>query len=204
MQPRIMPRPDIAGLGIKYRRIPILSIGRDVYFDTRLILKKLQQLAPERPFRAHDSSPEHRALEELLQTIALDSGLARNVVMILSAKSPMMKDAAFVKDRADLVGSSFTFTAETAAALRPDAVMEVKKVLRLLESTLLADGRTWLLNGESPSLADIELWPLHWMFTATWALPPDQISAEIYPKVFAWTERFQKAMSNAVAALPAP
>lgn len=30
-----------------YRRIPVLSIGRDVYNDTRIIIAKLEELFPE-------------------------------------------------------------------------------------------------------------------------------------------------------------
>ncbi|KAJ8119985.1 hypothetical protein ONZ43_g3191 [Nemania bipapillata] len=68
IQPRIMPRPDVSLLGVSYRRIPLLSIGRDVYLDTRLILQKLDALYP--PSAAHPgisgTSPEHAALEHLL------------------------------------------------------------------------------------------------------------------------------------------
>ena len=70
MQPRILPRPDITRLGINYRRIPLLSIGRDVYLDTRLILQKLEQLPLEQPRLAANSSPEHRAIERLSPSTA--------------------------------------------------------------------------------------------------------------------------------------
>ncbi len=46
IQPPIMPRPDIARLGIRHRRIPVMSIGRDVYLDTRLQLQKLESAFP--------------------------------------------------------------------------------------------------------------------------------------------------------------
>ena len=45
-QPFAMPRPALAAIGIKYRRIPVLSIGRDIYSETALILDKLEQLYP--------------------------------------------------------------------------------------------------------------------------------------------------------------
>ena len=39
-----LPRPEITDLlGIKYRRIPILAIGNDVYCDTRLIAPVLER-----------------------------------------------------------------------------------------------------------------------------------------------------------------
>jgi hypothetical protein len=39
-----MPRPDLATIGVQYCCIPVLSIGRDIYCDTTLILDKLEQL----------------------------------------------------------------------------------------------------------------------------------------------------------------
>jgi glutathione S-transferase len=66
----ILPRPDLAELGIKYRRIPLLSIGRDVYLDTRLILSKLEELFPEGRLGASD--PQDRFVEQLVQRWYID------------------------------------------------------------------------------------------------------------------------------------
>lgn len=41
-----MPRPDLTALGVGYRRIPVVAIGRDIYHDTRLVLRKLEVLFP--------------------------------------------------------------------------------------------------------------------------------------------------------------
>ena len=39
-----LPRPEVMDmLGIKYRRIPILAIGNDVYCDTSLIASALER-----------------------------------------------------------------------------------------------------------------------------------------------------------------
>lgn len=43
----MLPRPEITdALGIKYRRIPILAIGNDVYCDTSLIADVLERRFP--------------------------------------------------------------------------------------------------------------------------------------------------------------
>ena len=36
------------------------------------------------------------------------------------------------------------------------------------------------------------VWPFHWLITLKEALPPSYISAEHFPKVFAWVARFHK------------
>ena len=42
-----LPRPELADLlGLKYRRIPVLAIGRDVYCDSSLIASVLERRFP--------------------------------------------------------------------------------------------------------------------------------------------------------------
>ncbi|KAK0728579.1 glutathione S-transferase [Lasiosphaeria miniovina] len=192
LQPPIMPRPDIAQLGIKYRRIPILSIGRDVYLDTRLIIQKLELLYPGRPKLGAAAGTEHKAIERLLEAYAIDGGLFVRAAQLLPTDLPLLRDPRFQKDRADYFGAKVS--REAAAALRPEAVNEVRNSMELLETTLLADGRDWILKTAQPSLADIEaVWPLHWLNSLPGALPADQVSAEQFPRVFAWISRFHKA-----------
>jgi hypothetical protein len=55
---------------MKYRRIPIFFVGRDVYLETRLILQKLEQLTSDLPRLVADSSPERRIIGRLLVIMA--------------------------------------------------------------------------------------------------------------------------------------
>ncbi|KAL4923435.1 glutathione S-transferase family protein [Aspergillus undulatus] len=209
IQPRILPRPDLARLGIRYRRIPLLAIGRDVYLDSPMILQALERVDVERPSFASVATPEQRAVEQLLAKFTLETKLFINVVQILLPKTPLINDEAFMKDRVDMMGidgpgSKF---ADFVLATRPDAIIAVKNDLEFLETTLLADGRQWLAKTETPSLADIEMvWPLTWLFAVPGALSgaEDHISAQLFPKVFAWVERFQAAVGEAQKALRAP
>jgi hypothetical protein len=45
----------------------------------------------------------------------------------------------------------------------------------------------------------IAIWPFHWLQGLKGALPPDLISAQQFPRVFAWIDRFQRAVSAAKA-----
>lgn len=67
---------------------------------------------------------------------------------------PLLKDPAFKKDRADMTGRSWD--KDKVEMMRPEALVEIKGAFELLETTLLADGRDWILKTEGPSLADIE------------------------------------------------
>ena len=46
-QPVIMPKPKLIPLTGGYRRIPVLQIGADIYSDTGIIIRKLDELFPE-------------------------------------------------------------------------------------------------------------------------------------------------------------
>ncbi|KAK3684902.1 hypothetical protein B0T22DRAFT_202464 [Podospora appendiculata] len=205
LQPPILPRPDLARLGISYRRIPVLSIGRDIYLDTRLILAKLSLLHPPTPSQTHlspASTAEHKAIERLLEIHAIDGGLFTRASQLLPPTLPLLRDPKFRADRADYTGTKPD--AAAAAALRPEALNEVQRAMALLETTLLADGRDWVLATPEPSLADIEaVWPLHWLVSLPGALPAGLVAAR-FPRVAAWIARFDAAVAEARARVGKP
>ncbi|KAL7785284.1 hypothetical protein V8C37DRAFT_394270 [Trichoderma ceciliae] len=199
-QPRIMPRSDLHRLGVKYRRIPILAIGRDVYLDTRLILTKLAELEPgrENVRLSVATTPDQKALQHLLHVYIMDTGFSRNVVQLILPHHEGLRDPDFVKDRAEFIGSSTFFPLEVLKAMRPDAIRVVRDGFDFLERTLLSDGREWLLGTNGPSIGDIEVaWPLLWMERVPGAIPEEWISKDIFPKVFAWIERFESIANKA-------
>ncbi|KAL3467017.1 hypothetical protein BJX64DRAFT_284165 [Aspergillus heterothallicus] len=203
IQPQILPRPDLARLGVRYRRIPLLAIGRDVYLDSPKILERLERLDAEKPSFASQTTPEQRGMERLLASYTLDTGHFLNIVKVLLPTTPLISNEAFLKDRADMVGGGPNLNfADLVQATRPDAIVAVKNSIEFLETTLLADDRQWLANTDAPSLADIEsVWSLSWLFSTPGAVPEEHISATLFPKVFAWVDRFQKAVAEAEKSL---
>ena len=126
---------------------------------------------------------------------AASSGRASQLIPL---DAPLLADPKFTKDREDLTGRSWT--REDIERAKPEAVVDMAEAFDLLETTLLADGRDWILAGDGPSLADIEgIWPFHWLVDMKKALPPAVISPAQYPKVFAWIARFQAALDAAKA-----
>lgn len=151
-----MPRPDVDAIGTKYRRIPVLSIGRDIYNDTRLILRKLEQLYPFSTSHPGISSTASTDifLSRLIESWVIDNGVFMRASQLIPSDTPLLKDEKFQKDRADMSGRSWN--KEMVDKMRPESLVETRGVFELLETTMLADGREWILGGEGPGLADIE------------------------------------------------
>ena len=152
IQPVYLPREDINALGVKYRRIPIMSIGRDIYCDTRLILDKLEEKFPSGALGA--SQPDLRAVEKLLESWTIDGGIFVRAAQTIPPEMPLLNDPNFIKDREEFMARSWSM--ETIKALRPEALAHIRDAFVFLETRLLADGRQWVLKTETPSLADIE------------------------------------------------
>ena len=151
-QPPVMPRPDLQKIGVNYRRIPVMSVGRDVYCDTRIILRKLEELFPEGRLGA--SEGDQQVLERLLEAWTIESGIFNRASQLIPADMPLLKDPVFQKDREDLSGRSWS--KESILKSRPEALSVIRSAFKLLETTLLADGRNWVLKTDKPTLADIE------------------------------------------------
>jgi glutathione S-transferase len=181
--PSIMPKPDVIALTGGYRKTPILQLGADIYCDTALIAKVIEDLAPLPTIYPE----EQRALASILAQWA-DSTLFWTAIPYTMQPSgfayamsgqPAEVQKAFAADRATFRG--------TMPRLRiPEATAGLKVYLDQFEA-LLGDGRSWLL-GESLSIADFSVYHSIW-FVARGG-PPAAI-LEGYERVGAWRSRMQ-------------
>lgn len=148
-QPMIMPRPDLKAIGVAYRRIPVMTIGKDIYCDTRLILEKLEELFPSGKLGA--PTLEGQALQKLLEVWHFEGPLffKGTYTMPLS----VFKDPTFTKDRAQMTG--YSWDAEIMSKRRPDALVYMRSAFGFFEK-LLSDGRNWIVSTDEPTLADLE------------------------------------------------
>ena len=147
-----MPREDLNALGLAYRRIPVMTIGRDIYCDTRLILSKLEEKFPNGSLGAQQ--PDQKAIEELLQKWTIDGGVFNRAAQLIPTDMPLLNDPKFTKDRENFSGRSWGKAA--IAQMRPEALAEMREMFSFLENTLLSDGRDWILKTEKPCMSDIE------------------------------------------------
>ncbi|KAK7192040.1 hypothetical protein DPSP01_003907 [Paraphaeosphaeria sporulosa] len=196
-QPVMMPRTDLEKLGVKYRRIPILAIGRDVYLDTRLILRTLEKKFPDG--KLGSDKPEQQFIEKLLDKYMVEGPVFQQTAGLVP--SAFLKDPSFAKDRKGFLGRNWT--PDELDEGRPESLVFVRNLFDLLETTILADGRNWVLGTERPSLADIQaIWPVDWATSMN--MPSHVVSEELFPKVYAWISRFQHALKDAAASCSEP
>ena len=129
-----------------------MSIGRDIYCDTRIILQTLEERFPKATLGA--TEPDQKAVEVLLEKWTIDGGIFNRAAQLIPTEAPMLKDPKFTKDREDLSGRSWKKA--DMERLRPEALAAIRDAFDFLEAGLLADGRDWILKTQKPSLADIE------------------------------------------------
>ena len=192
--PVIMPKPDLTALTGGYRRTPTLQIDADIYCDTALIARVIDDIPGHD--RIHGGP---RSVHDLATARWFDSVLFRCCVGLVFqpqvlASNERFRDPAvaqaFVKDRAALVGNggSVAEPAERAAAT-------VRETLAAADAQLGGDA---FLGGSRPGIADFSLWHCYW-FISSQPLLCEYV--EPHSALSRWGERMQ-AFSEAGKAQP--
>lgn len=182
--PIAMPKPDLIALTGGYRKTPVVQIGCDVYCDTSLITRRLDELHPERPVLR----PEQAGLavaagrwfdEKLFFACVVQLTDPAALPAVLRALGGPEGIAAFAKDRGEMM---------KGARVRPPSLAEGRRVLgdtlRRLETQLGAGGP--FLFGDAVGWADF------CAYAPLWALGRDELLShhvEGYPAVAAWRGR---------------
>lgn len=176
-QPRALPRPDFESIGINYRRIPLLSIGSDLYADTSLVCSKLCALA---------GKSEHKAFEHM----------GKEMFPLGASLIPfnLIADPAFLKDRTALTGRSWD--EKTIKANRPAALSAFLSYAAKVDE-MLKDGD--FVNGSTFSMADIHLlFIFQWILVGHKGAEPE-VSPSTHPKIYAWVKRCLSSLPRSKA-----
>ena len=181
--PMVMPKPEVIALTGGYRKTPLLQVGADIYCDTALIAKKLDEFAPE-----PDLHPAAHAASAMVLAQWADSVLFQMVMPVLYQPGSAEKLFSqftpeqlktFMEDRAAMRKNS-TVRRPPLAEAKPALI----RLLTALEAQL-GDGRAWLL-GAAPTIADFSMFHPLWFFRRGPAVAP---MLDPYPKVKAWMAR---------------
>ncbi|MGH8387492.1 MAG: glutathione S-transferase family protein [Pseudomonas sp.] len=179
----VMPKPDLTALTGGYRKTPVLQIGADIYCDTALIARRLEQ---EKALPA--LLPEGQEMIAASFAAWADSVVFQHAVsLVFQPESiavrfgnlPPEAIKAFIADRAKLFsgGSSTKLSAEQARHQWPTIMSRLEQQLQREEADYLF--------GE-PSIADFALAHSLWFLKATPVTAP---LVDAYPAVSAWHSR---------------
>lgn len=181
--PPIMPKPDLLALTGGYRKTPVLQVGADVYCDTALIARRLEQ---EKATPA--LFPEGQEFSVATFAAWADSVLFQHGVSLVFqpesiavrfGKLPPEFLKAFVADRSQL------FSGGSAARLPAEQARQQWPVFMARLEQQLAREEGDFLFGE-PSVADFAVAHVLWFVKAT---PVTSPLVDAYPSVVAWLGR---------------
>ncbi len=149
--PPVMPKPDVVALTGGYRRTPFLQVGADVYCDSALIARLLEQRQPA-PTLYPASAPLAPQLAQWADSTLFWCAVAwtmqpAGMAALFNNPPPEMLKA-FAADRA-------AFTAGMRRMTFADASVQLRGHLAALDAQL-ARGGPWLLGAE-PSIADFSV-----------------------------------------------
>jgi len=172
--PVVMPKPDLIELTGGYRRTPTLQIGADIYCDTKICARALENRHPDPTlFPAGDDAATWGLCRQAETSFMM-------VVTVMMGAGGVF-DEAFMEDRKKMApGVDFS----RAGLILPAKLRQLRANLDLLERQL-EDGRRFV-QGDAPGLADLAAYHPHMMLSVT---PSGKQLIDALQQVPAWMER---------------
>ena len=174
-QPVIMPKPRLIPLTGGYRRIPVMQIGADVWCDTGIIIRKIDELFPEPTIYPGGTE----AVSHMINLFADRRFFFSTTPVIFEKLAPLIGKE-FLEDRSKMMKNA---NFEEIGLLAPDARNYVRAYLDNLDHTLA--GQPFIL-GSSFSLADAACFHCVWFLRAE---PTAFSFAQKLPNLMKWFER---------------
>ena len=174
-QPVIMPKPKLVPLTGGYRRIPVLQIGADVWCDTGIIVRKLEELHPEPSLYPRGMEAASHALN-----MWADRRIFWSTTPVIFEKLAAVVPKEFIEDRSKMMqGADFGQIGQAA----PDARNQLRAFLELIDRSLAS--QPYIL-GDRFSLADAACFHPVWFLRAE---PTAFSHAQKFPNLMRWFER---------------
>ncbi|MEE4128933.1 glutathione S-transferase family protein [Pseudomonas viridiflava] len=180
--PSIMPKPDLTALTGGYRRTPVLQVGADIYCDTALMARRLEQEKASPTFYPEGQEFTVASLaawgDSVLFMHAVSLVFQPESLAVRFAKVPPEAAKAFVADRSSLFtgGSATRLSAEQAKHQWPTFMARLELQLSRNGDFLFAE----------PSIADFSVAHTLWFLKQTPVTAP---FVDNYPGVSAWLGR---------------
>jgi glutathione S-transferase len=180
--PTIMPKPDVVALTGGYRKTPILQIGADIYCDSALIAKKIDELAPSPSLYPTSQATSVLALSQWCDTflfqVAVSHVFKPANLAHMFGNSPETLEA-FTKDRAAMRANA---TTRRLSSLEAMAAMQT--FLTDFERQLGAGAKYAV--GDTLTVADFSIYHCLWFMRRA---PSASKLIDPFGNVVAWMTR---------------
>jgi glutathione S-transferase len=180
--PAILPKPDVLALTGGYRKTPILQIGADIYCDSALIAKKIDELAPTPSLYPTMHATSVLALAQWADTFLFQVAVSHvfkpaNLSHMFNNSAETLE--AFTKDRAAMRAN-----ATTRRLTSLEALAAIQTFLTDFERQLGAGAK--FAVGDSLSVADFSIYHCLWFMRRA---PSASKLIDPFSNVVAWMTR---------------
>lgn len=180
--PGLPPKTHLVPLTGGYRRMPVLQIGADVYCDSALIVRKLEEIRPDPTvFPANAAGIAGMIADWADHRVAMWS-----IISVFPDFLPHVTEE-FIKDRTALVAD---FAPDRVAVLAPNTRAQLAQFAIMLDEALSGHA---FVAGDSFSIADAACY--HVLFFAKNS-PGAFAGIAGFPRILDWMDR--------IAAIPSP
>ena len=180
--PIIMPKPDLIALTGGYRKTPVLQRGSNIYCDTAIICKFLDQSSPEKSIFPKNQEMSLIAAAHWTDTFFFKIAVAVAFQPKALASLELFQDPesaeAFMTDRAELTKGSAELTMSLETAI-PYWLMQMTK----LEAQLNENA---FLGGEKPNILDFSTYHCCWFVYGNDSLKSDLTA---FPSIDSWMQK---------------
>ncbi len=227
-QPRTLPRPDFQSIGLKYRRIPVLSIDGEIYADSSIICETLcrlsssslsiiTELSPNATTSTGKESERMKEIENKREYEVLGREMFACSVGLLPPSLPIMQDPVFLADRTELSGRVFSPSA--FARGRMNALSTFCAYLSILERRLSrtgslhgyqTGGNQEMAKGDGQGKGEgtrIGTGDLHVYFVVKWVIEfhrgsEPEVTRQKYPNVYSWLRVVKQVLDSRSSKTP--
>ncbi|KAK5114149.1 hypothetical protein LTR62_002719 [Meristemomyces frigidus] len=213
--PSMMPRPLLKDtFGLTYRKIPVLSIGKELYCDTSIIAEALEHFFPEAEgyqslYPTASDGRNYRSMIRGFASYWTDRPLFRATTGLVPAS---VWRTSFGRDRAGLIGHKLD--ADKLEKKVPENTSRLDLQLSMLEPLFDQNDSPWSFSTSAPSLADISLYyQLSWGQSISKGHLINNLSGgetkdtdtegsdvvfnvQRYPRIYTWFKTLERYLEN--------
>ncbi|NNA92344.1 glutathione S-transferase family protein [Pseudomonas gessardii] len=181
--PPVMPKPDLTALTGGYRKTPVLQVGADIYCDTALIARRLEQEKAAPPLFPEGQELVSQSFAAWADSVVFSHAVALvfqpESLAVKFANVPPQMLQVLVADRTQMFGSG------TATRVQLDVARhQWPAIITRLEQQLQRQSEDFLFG--EPSIADFAMAHTLWFIKGSSVTSP---LVDDYPAVSAWLGR---------------